>query len=196
MQLQNKTLKNLITIADPSMASESQRIMKIELCRQALQQPGGQLLSPPEIMQRWIKELNMSNPAKLMAPPPPPPPPSPEQIDAQIKMADIQRQAQADQQNYQIKVQELQLKQQEVLNRKDVDEAKVVNLHAKSMLDLANSQREHHQTMTDHFLKLMDLAHQNTTTNRKLDIEEQGMKNDNANAQAGMGSTPSNPPPP
>lgn len=177
-------------IADPSMSSESQRILKVELLRGALAQPGGQLLNPTDVMTRWVNEINMPNPQQLIAPPQQPTP-SKEQLDFQIKSQQNQNDMQKATAEFSLKQQELQLKAQELQNRKELDDAKSFNLHAKSMLDIANSHREHYQKVAEHAMKMLDMNQDVQLQNRKLDIEEKKVNNDNTQSTTGMASSSS-----
>lgn len=172
-------------IADPSMSSESQRILKVELLRGALAQPGGQLLNPMDVMTRWISELNMSNPQQLIAKPEPPKP-TKEELDYQIKQGQLQNEQQKNATDYQLQVQTLMLKAKELDNKQELDQAKAMNLHAKSMLDVAIAKSEHFEKLHDKTLRLLEMGQSQELGHRKLDIEEKKVDNDNNKPAAGV----------
>lgn len=177
-------------IADPSMSSESQRIVKAQALRAALAEPGGQLLNPQEVMTRWVTELNVPNPGKLIVQPPPPKP-SPDDIKTQLQFEELKQQAQKDAAEYQLKLAALQLKQEELKEKSEVNHAKALHLATQSKLDIAMAQRDDAHTMTNHFIKMLELSSNHDLTEKELQIKKESQNAKSTNG-TGMASPPSN----
>lgn len=178
-------------IADPSMSSESQRLLKVQSLRAALGEPGGQLLNPTEVMSRWISELNMPNGQKLIQPPQPPQP-NPEMLKLQLQQQDQQRQSKKDAADYDVKIKELALRHKESEDKKQVEDAKIVNLHAKSLLDIANAHRDHMEKTNANLTKLIDMAHQKQHKDKELTLKQQEVDNDKLQPTTGVEGASSN----
>lgn len=181
-------------IADPSMSSESQRLLKVQALRAALSEPGGQLLNPMDVMTRWVKELNLPNSQSIMAPP--------QQPQPDPKMLAIQQQAQDSQNAHMatmiklgndakaidIKGRETAVKESELHIKAAVAHSEIEKHKAQSLLDIAIAKNQSHNDKMDHILGILDTMHKS----RDLDIKHKKVTNDNNQSAAGMEGSPSN----
>lgn len=164
-------------VADPGMSSESQRLLKVQALKAALGEPGGNELNAREILARWLAEFNLQSPDKLIAPEQPPSPP-PElvkaQMEQQTQMADIQRQAQKDQGDFTVAIENLRLKSKEHDSRVHVEGAKIEKMKADAVLAIENAHKEHTNKTVEHIMGVIDAHYKK----RELDLKEQEIKND------------------
>lgn len=147
-------------IADPSMSSESQRIMKAQMLRTALNEPGGNMLNAKLIMSNWVKEIDIPTPDKYIQDPPPPPP-NPEAQKVQIMAQQVQGQQQFDsaklQSEAQNKSRELDIKEKELQIKAMEAQSNDKKHQAQSILDLVMAKQDEHNTHIDHMFKAMQI---------------------------------------
>lgn len=186
-------------IADPSMSSESQRLMKAQMIKAALGEPGGNVLNISEVMERWLSELQMPNTTRLIQAPPPPKP-SADELNHVAAMAKIQSDSQNHMITSKLKMASMSMKHKEMMQVKaPVEAAKIEKMKAEAILDVTSAQVDAKKAdmdaasnAIDQKLKFVDLASKVKLKNKELDIQQEANQNANVQPDSGVESPPSN----
>ncbi len=153
-------------VADPTIASTTQRLLRAQTLVQMLAQPGiGQELNPTQIAVNMLQELEVKNVEKYINTQKAPDPAMIQaQADIQTKMVQAQAdmlKAQTDQHNAETKRMLAQIKANE-------SGAKIEKMHADAMHNMANVQLQSDQANTNKVQTILD----NQNEKEKLRIEE------------------------
>lgn len=165
-------------IADPSMASESQRILKAQMLRGALNEPGGNMLNAEIIMKNWVKELNI--PASDMYLQKPQMPPNPDMIKIQMEQEQNKERNKLDYIKLMNEAKALHIKELEAQAKITDAQSNVEKHKAQAMLDIVKAKMDVHDQQMKHMTDMMSHVNEShkmllksKNDNKRLDIEQQ-----------------------
>ncbi len=136
---------DILPIADPNMASDAQRLAKVQALIQIKDDPA---LNKQEIFRRYFEALNIPNPDALIAPPNKTPPPDMIKIQADINIAS----AQIKQKDH-----ELRLREKELFMKAAQTQASILVAESQALLNMATAQSTEHRSSLDDTYAQLDI---------------------------------------